>query len=415
RGVRLAPPPGLTEAECELVFSWLCLARQHERGLVRLQQRLQRGSCSAGRLLARHADALRATHAAVKYRTAVPRATVFPLFSRVWASWRAMRGAAAAARALLRRWAALAAAHDQLEPPHDLIDNMLDGARVLSDEERASGELSTRERLRLGALPHHAPWDHTKDVKYQGFCAMCLCVGALIPSNVKVGTVRHGSARYGFCSVDMAEVFSKDPQRYINEVLDYARNHPALIDLLDLYEELDKVKHIEKLVEHYEVKPKTESKEVQTELHPVPSRVDADYSWNLWEHKRRACAAATMVLCATHSTQTVHSHWRAEAAAQAAPARPAAVQTRRDAAAATGPALRYLSLEGRWGRPPWVDYMPPPEEGQKLKVLPMEACVPGCPPPPAPPAAPASPSLGEGEGSSTMSEALPEQSHTSLV
>lgn len=54
-----------------------------------------------------------------------------------------------------------------------------------------------------------------RHVKFLGFCALCLSVGVLMPSNLKVGLIKSNGGRYGFCSVKMAARFSKDPQRLV--------------------------------------------------------------------------------------------------------------------------------------------------------------------------------------------------------
>ena len=40
-------------------------------------------------------------------------------------------------------------------------------------------------------------------------------MGALVPSNMKIGLIKAKGRYYGFCNVQMASRFSKNPDRYV--------------------------------------------------------------------------------------------------------------------------------------------------------------------------------------------------------
>eukprot|EP00127_Corallochytrium_limacisporum_P004653 Clim_evm7s172 gene=Clim_evmTU7s172 len=49
---------------------------------------------------------------------------------------------------------------------------------------------------------------------------------------------------------------------------------------------------------------------IQTELHPIVKFINPKYAWNEWELRRQALKLANLRKCATHSTQTMQSHFR---------------------------------------------------------------------------------------------------------
>ncbi|CAH2209070.1 jg10106, partial [Pararge aegeria aegeria] len=91
-------------------------------------------------------------------------------------------------------------------------------------------------------------------------------------------------------------------------------------------------------------------KDVQTEVHPIDSYIEKNYTPNLWEWKRRACQLATIVKCQTHSTQTNYSHLRSETHTQTVHPRDKSLQTKRDAGVNTNPHDVFIwGLRGQIG------------------------------------------------------------------
>ncbi|KAI5641058.1 hypothetical protein NE865_06714 [Phthorimaea operculella] len=114
--------------------------------------------------------------------------------------------------------------------PLTIVERMLAGKTVQNDEERMYSVLTLEDRVSIQSLrtsstsvlgerpsiqdPHFsAIIHHDKHVSFLGFCTMCLNVGALVPSNLKIGLIKHKSRRYGFSSIKMAAKFAKDPER----------------------------------------------------------------------------------------------------------------------------------------------------------------------------------------------------------
>ncbi|XP_023944292.2 cilia- and flagella-associated protein 206 [Bicyclus anynana] len=352
--VLVPPTSDLTEKDYSQIFDLLAFNRQYEVFIRKLLSDVETMEQDGTKDVEKVKMVLEELHTAVKYKAAVPVATVFPLFSKLWRVWRSMQNVMFLLSTVSRLMTALAHVSDQMRIPYGLLDKMLEGKSVVTDQERMSEPVSLKERLSLGSLTYlcrDSSGEITdRQVKYLGFCALCLSVGALVPSNLKVGVIKSKGTRYGFCSVKMAARFNKDPQRYVNEILNYARNNPHVINLLNIADDMSEVKHIDNLVVKILPKKQIHDRDVQTDTHPINGYIEKDYTSNLWEWKRRACQLATIVNCQTHSTQTHYSHLRADSHTQTAPPRHRSLQTRSDAGVNTAPHHVLLwGLRGQWG------------------------------------------------------------------
>ncbi|XP_045489777.1 cilia- and flagella-associated protein 206 [Pieris rapae] len=349
------PQNSLTEADYKQIFELLCFNRQYEVYIRKLLNDVETLVEGGSQQVERFRVALEELHAAVKYKAAVPIVTVFPLFSKVWQVWRCMQNIMYLVATVNRLMGALAVIQDQMKLPYPILQNMLRGRTVVTDQDRTS-RLSVEERLSLGSIKNYVAYSDSmssikdRHIQFLGFCAVCLSVGALVPSNMKLGLIRCEGGRYGFCTVKMAARFSRDPRRYINEVLEYARNNPHLINLLSIASAVHKVRDVDRLVTRVEPKTKVSDKDIQTETHPVDSYIEKNYTWDLWEWKRRACQWANIVKCQTHSTQTNYSHLRSETHCQTVEPRDKCLQTKQDCGVNTTPNEVFLwGLRGQLG------------------------------------------------------------------
>ncbi|KAL4706937.1 hypothetical protein ACJJTC_005206 [Scirpophaga incertulas] len=327
----------LTVDECYEIIHLLAFHRQYELFTRQLLSDAKYLVEDAVSLVDRVKEMLQELHTAVKYKAAVPVATVYPMFTKLWRVWRSMQNVMYLVATVNRLSSALSSVQDQIRVPYITLERLLKEKEVVSDEERMTATISMEQRLSMGTLRNYvasgdSASSFTENVQFLGFCALCLSAGALIPSNMKVGLIKSKGRRYGFCCVTMATRFSRDPDRYINEVLEYARKNPHMINVLGVKQDLYKVKDIDALVEKYTPKIKVQDKHIQTEVHPLESYIERNYTWNMWELKRRACQWATIVKCQTHATQTHHSHMRSEIHCQTVEQRDKGFQTKRDVA-----------------------------------------------------------------------------------
>ncbi|XP_028178982.1 cilia- and flagella-associated protein 206 [Ostrinia furnacalis] len=354
--VDICPTTDLTLDDYTQIFELLAFNRQYEVFIRKLLSDVETMVENGLMYVDKARSVLEELHAAVKYKAAVPVVAVFPLFSKLWQVWRAMQNVMFLVSTVNRLMSTLATIQDQMKIPYGILERMLKGRHIITDQDRMNSKVSMEERLSLGSLKnyvaHNDSFTSMKDrhIQFLGFCALCLSVGALVPSNMKVGLIKSKGNRYGFCSVKMAARFSKDPERYINEVLDYARNNPSVINLLNIVEEVYKVKDIDTLVTKYVPKIKVMDRDIQTEAHPIDEHIEKNYTWDMWEWKRRACQWASIVNCQTHSTQTNYSHLRSEIHCQTVEPRDKCMQTRRDAGVNTAANNFFLwGLRGQKG------------------------------------------------------------------
>ncbi|XP_032523638.2 cilia- and flagella-associated protein 206-like [Danaus plexippus] len=345
----------LTEDDYKDIFELLAFNRQYELFIRKLLSDVESMVENGDRCVEKVKLVLEELHSAVKYKAAVPVVTVFPLFTKLWEVWRSMQNVMYLMSTVNRLMSVLGNIQDQMKIPYKLLEKMLEGKHVVTDQDRMSSKVSITERLSMGSLKNYVGYNENfsineKHVQFLGFCALCLSVGALVPSNMRVGLIKNNNTRYGFCSVKMAARFSREPQRYINEVLDFARNNPHVINLLNILPEVSSVRTIDQLVTKVYPKTRISDKDVQTETHPIESYIEKNYSWNLWEWKRRACQWSSIVNCKTHSTQTHYSHLRSEVHCQTFQPRDKNMQTKKDSGVNTDPNKVFLwGLRGQIG------------------------------------------------------------------
>ncbi|XP_026331578.1 cilia- and flagella-associated protein 206-like [Hyposmocoma kahamanoa] len=215
-----------------------------------------------------------------------------------------------------------------------------------------------------------------KQLQFLGFCTMCLCQGALVASNLKLGQIKYEGRRYGFCSSRMANRFAKDPQRYINTLLDYARNNPQIIMFLQIRAEIEAVRDVDVLIVKEDLKTVVFDKNIQTETHPLKDNIVREYTWNIWECKRRAINMTTVANFKTHSTQTNQSHYRSDIHCQTAELHDKNAQTKKDAAIMTTKCNYYLwGIRGQRGLGQHMMDQRLPHYKDKLKPIPKSVCV----------------------------------------
>ncbi|XP_050674914.1 cilia- and flagella-associated protein 206-like [Leptidea sinapis] len=343
----------LTEDKYKQVFDLLAFNRQYEKFIRWLLSDVESMVHCGKQYVDRFRAALQEVHTAVKYKAAVPVATVFPLFAKLWQDWRCMQNIMYLVSTVSRLMTTLAGIQEQMKIPYPMVDMMLQGRSVVTEDQNA-GLVNAEDRMSISSLQNYVAIDNLapgeRNPEFLGFCAVCLSVGALVPSNMKIGLIKHKDKLYALCTVRMALRFSKDPERYILEVVQYSRENPHLINLLDIRSELQRVRHIHTLVVRAQPKTKVCDRDVQTEAHPIESYIEKDYTWDLWEWKRRACQWASIVNCKTHSTQTHYSHLRSEIHCQTVHPRDKCLQTMRDAAVSTTNNGTFLwGLRGQLG------------------------------------------------------------------
>ncbi|KAJ8715798.1 hypothetical protein PYW07_010280 [Mythimna separata] len=372
---------GVTFENYTEIFNLLAFNRQYEVFIRKLLADVESMTNKAGQYVERTTEVLQELHAAVKYKTAVPVQNVYPLFTKLWEVWRAMQNCMFLVSTVNRLSAIMSNIQDQITLPEDIIEKLLDGRPVTSDQTRVNFRLTMDDRLSLVSLTNYVCYPSSsellaiKQAEFLGFCALCLGVGALVPSNIKLGLIKHKNRYYGFCCVKMATRFSREPERYVNEVLNYARNNTHLINLLNIVELVFNAKDIDDLVVVRQPRIKVFNKDIQTETHPLDEYKQKNYSWDLWEWKRRACQWANIVNCQTHSTQTHYSHLRSEIHCQTVSPRDKCLQTNKEKGVNTVKSSYFLwGLRGQKGYGQHRMDLKQKHSVEGLKPLTVSAC-----------------------------------------
>ncbi|VUZ47372.1 unnamed protein product, partial [Hymenolepis diminuta] len=169
-------------------------------------------------------------------------------------------------------------------------------------------------------------------IDLNGFCAWSLVrlQGLPLPCSPKVGVFIQNGIKYGFSSVTAAMEFDLAPDNFIDAINEVVRQSPELIMLLKMsipFEDSDPL--------HSKETKQTDSlgiadQEIQTEVHPVATYIDSNYTWNEWELRRRALQLAYIRKCVTHSMQTELSNFRRENVTQVYLPKENSSQTKRE-------------------------------------------------------------------------------------
>ncbi|XP_076252362.1 cilia- and flagella-associated protein 206-like [Rhynchophorus ferrugineus] len=249
-------------------------------------------------------------HDTVFMRLAIPVGVVFPLFEELSDTWTHLQDQVI----LLTRFS-------------QIISNLEMYARQVYNEEILGEQLSMdyyaltdAERLELTAhntiesnnpnvsvysIESFKSFDAVK-LEYLGFCPWKLVEtkGALIPGNPSMGVARYQEKNYVFSTVEASQEFCKNPELYVNYILDLAREKPQLIHFLQLKEELEKVYSIEKLVQSKSDLKMCEDKAVGTDDHVVEKHISPTYKWNIWDYKRHILNMTNIAGYVTVSVQS---------------------------------------------------------------------------------------------------------------
>ncbi|XP_061846571.1 cilia- and flagella-associated protein 206 [Colius striatus] len=223
--------------------------------------------------------------------------------------------------------------------PEEVLASLLEGMLVKSDEERRRETTGTRVNI---SDFENQEWlfPETTDnfdqllIQYRGFCAHAIGVkGLTLPGNPAIGILKHREKCYVFSSKEAAYMFAQDPDKFIQLNAEKAKEHPELIQLLELRHQFDNLvpcaqaRNADK--RFMESLTKCDSS-TQTDTHILPPTLVASYEWNEWELRRKAIRLANLRRKLTHSTQTDLSHMRRENSTQVYLPKDVCTQTKRD-------------------------------------------------------------------------------------
>ncbi|XP_024936316.1 cilia- and flagella-associated protein 206 isoform X2 [Cephus cinctus] len=330
-------PGDVTEEDVQFAIEMLAAVRQQEIYVRKLLGDVENCENEIKCLIQRLQGRLFKLHDTVRYRTAIPTAQVYPQFIDLADIWIRLQNEVIVLSQIYGFLWQLENLTDKntINQEEMKLNKMISGYDILTDAERL--EQSMGQTINdCGECLIFYP-SVTKDfdkinLEFLGFCAWTFAVGkgALIPGNPNIGVVQWRGKYYAFSSVNAARKFGQDPNRYLNEALDFVRSHPEYIHLLQLYEDVLPTRNRDEILLDGPQPTVQRDQGIQTELHVVPFRVDKDYTFSIWEYRRRAIQLANISQCRTSSTQTYKSHFRSGVYVQAAAPRDKEVQTRKD-------------------------------------------------------------------------------------
>ncbi|KOC59228.1 UPF0704 protein C6orf165 like protein [Habropoda laboriosa] len=333
----------------------LTACRQQEIYIRKLLSDAERSEKEIKCLMERLQGRLFKLHDTVRYRTAIPTVQVYPQFIDLADIWMGLQDEVIILSGINNfLWEIENLGARTVNVYNEtILNDMLCNEEVLTDADRLKQSMG-QLILECGDCTIYYP-NETKDfeninLEFLGFCAWKFVSGhgALVPGNPNNGVAKWRGKYYVFSSSTAAEEFGKDPDRHIYEALHFIRNHLHYAYLFQVYEDVQALQTQEVVSEEGAQLKTCQHQMVQTDVHILPSFIDKEYNWNIWELRNRALQLASLSKRVTHSTQTYKSNFRYGIYVQAAPPRDKEVQTRRDNYTNTKKLLTYIfGLRGR--------------------------------------------------------------------
>ncbi|KAJ1524922.1 hypothetical protein ONE63_009780 [Megalurothrips usitatus] len=253
-----APEPG--GVDLELLKETVIYLRQQQVLLRRLLEDVEQAKAEALRLTNQLEAGLADVHAVVQAKTAVPSNQVYPQFMSLASTWEALETQAVVVSRAANLHRRLEAYAQDVRTVRDevvmavLQDGGGEGARP-TDAERVSGLLPALHGGPAGAEAARRRLARDLErgdvaAQLEGFCPWFLAVsgGGLVPGCPALGLCESGTEATDMCgdagrlyalsSLQAAELFSADPDKWIQRALEEVRRRPALVGLLGLGDEL---------------------------------------------------------------------------------------------------------------------------------------------------------------------------------
>lgn len=319
------------------------------------------------------AESLTALKETCQARSAVPVDQVYPNFitlANLWINYQDELFCVAFRQGmvdtLLKRMSSfnLSDALEKFEPLAESLPEKADaGPRTEEQVVAAAKELMAQVTVSNRQVEVLHPLNYTQFselcLEYGGFCPVTLVSsgGLVVPANREIGLLRYHEKAYGFRTTEAALQFARNPQYYVENVVNLAKHFPDLVELLQLYsffptvETLEKVKSYtrERLLGRIVVRSDTSS---QTDTHISDSYIDPKYQWNEWELRRQAIMLVNLRKKATHSTQTKSSSFKRDSETQVYLPKENSSQTVQDSSTQVAPIRNYFSgLRHKTGKP----------------------------------------------------------------
>ncbi|XP_049279885.1 cilia- and flagella-associated protein 206 [Anopheles funestus] len=323
-------PENITPDDFEAIKDLLAMYRQHEVYTRKLIDELATIKISIDSCKQEYEAKLLRIHEAVQYRTAIPTDRVFPKFSELTRVWLQFQNFIFLLSEMNQISNTLTSLTERCTSFDDLAYRLLGESQIQTDVDRLNKVSSKRFVLLDPKNCEIVPYEEIMQIQLLKFCLWHLAEGKglLMPGSTELGVCRVQKEHYLFNIPEPVTFFDEDPNKYFFKIVETARKKIQLICLLNIYDKVQSSYNAPRS-EGFQMKITTTcDQEVQTDLHPVPSNIDREYRWNVWDYRREAIRLANIRTKRTTSVQTLESSRAIPKSTQIYLAKPQTTQTR---------------------------------------------------------------------------------------
>ncbi|XP_066156970.1 cilia- and flagella-associated protein 206 [Euwallacea fornicatus] len=296
--------------DVEYIKDLLVFFRQYELLIRRILDEIDHMPLKSEEIWNSMEKLLKIIHETVYMKIAIPIGVVFPLFEQLWEIWEQFQNQSIFLSRLSMIMSNLEVYARYMRYDHLPIEQIIRENSSMTDAERLAETahiklISSNPDVKVVKCEVVKNFQNIK-LEYLGFCCWKLIEsdGALIPGNPNMGIAVYNLKHYVFSCEEGFQAFEKNPQMFVNCVLDLARRKPQFIHFFQMKNDLESVYKIEKLVQGKIEIRICEDKSMQTVVHTTESHVDVQYRWNIWDIKREALTNANLLSTRTISSQT---------------------------------------------------------------------------------------------------------------
>ncbi|KAJ3314040.1 hypothetical protein HDV04_001071 [Boothiomyces sp. JEL0838] len=300
---------------------------------------------------------------ACRSKTAVPVDQVYPLFislSTYWSGWYDQIFYTSFRRGILNTLMHSAAAFEiqvpdivvTLSEPFmtDIEPEILDEHEVIQKATETMTALGMITKNVEVVHPGNSTMYYQLPVEFGGFCPFALVSrdGLVVPGDKNIGMVRYKDRLLAFENITAAVEFFKQPDQYVDDIIQLSKLRPPFVQLLHLYKFFPTVDTLERAQSYSRQRllgqlPIVAEAGCQVDTHIVDSYIKPNYKWNEWDMRREALMLANLKDKRTHSCQTDNSHFRRDSETQHYAQKDNYVQTTKSSSTSVPKTKHYLA------------------------------------------------------------------------
>ncbi|XP_001659130.2 cilia- and flagella-associated protein 206 isoform X1 [Aedes aegypti] len=299
-------PENISSDDLDNLKDLLVMYRQHEVYTRKLIDELALIKFNIDTCNQEYNSKLIKIHESVQYRTAIPTDRVFPKFSELTRIWLQFQNYIYLLSEINQISNTLTNLTERCLSFDDLAYRLLGECQIHTDVDRLNKTKGKRLLMGVENACEVVAYSPGMKIELLKFCVWHLAEanGVLMPGNTDMGVCQHQKDFYAFNIPEAAIFFDEDPDKYIFKVVTLARKKIQLVAFLDIFYKVQTAYNSHSR-EVFRLKaPVTCEQQIQTELHPVPSNIDRQYRWNIWDLRREAIELTNLRMKRTSSSQT---------------------------------------------------------------------------------------------------------------